>query len=83
MVKYHRDDKIKTRNLKSNFLHKASPYTIFHSRQLTLYTVQPILGCQSQYFILHCRQVKQSTQNVIVSMLQLVEKYQLSFIDQI
>ena len=48
-----------------------------------MHTIQPILGCQSQYFILHCSQVKQSTQNGIVSMLQLVEKLQLSLINQI
>ena len=72
MIKYHTDDKT-NRNLKSNFLHKTSPYTIFHIIQVILHTIQPILGCQSQYFILHCRQVKQSTQNGIVSKLQLYE----------
>ena len=71
-----------TRYLKSNFLHKTIPYTIVHIIQDTLHTIQPILGCQSQYFILHFRQVKQSTQNGIVSVLLLVEKYQLSFVDQ-
>jgi len=63
MLKTHTYDKINLKNLKSNFLHKTSPYTICHSRHATLHTIQPILGCQSQYFILHCRQVKQSTQN--------------------
>ena len=58
-----------TRNLKSNFLHKTIPYTIFHIIPVALHTIQPILGCQSQYFILHCRQVKQSTQNGTVSTL--------------
>jgi len=53
-----------TRNLKSNFLHKTIPYTLFHITPVTLHTIQPILGCQSQHFILHCRQVKQSTQYV-------------------
>ena len=41
---------------------------MFHSRQASLHTIQPILGCQSEYFILHCRKVKQSTQNGTVSM---------------
>ena len=56
MLKTHTYDKINIKKLKLNFLHKTSPYTIFHSRQATLHTIQPILGCQSQYFILHCRQ---------------------------
>jgi len=78
MIKYHTDDKTNQKSkielsAQNNSIHNLSHHTI------TLHTIQPILGCQSQYFILHCRQVKQSTQNGTVSMLQLVEKISVVF----
>ena len=82
MIKYHTDDKINQKSKIELSSQNNSIHNLSHHK-VTLHTIQPILGCQFQYFILHCRQVKQSTQNGTVSMSQLVEKYQLPFVSQI
>jgi len=47
MLKTHTYDKINLKNIKSNFLHKTSPYTIFHSRQATPSMLSELLAIKS------------------------------------
>ena len=82
MIKYHTDDKTNQKSKIELSAQNNPIYTLSHHTSYPVHhsahTWLPV-----PVFILHCRQVKQSTQNGTVSMLQLVEKYQLSLINQI